>query len=55
MRLLKNLRMPLGKLVLCIWLIASGAIYILEITNRGVGNVLALIAIAAGVLFLLDI
>ncbi len=56
MRLFKNLRMPLGKLVLCILLIVTGVgLIVPAIRFDGSMAILGLIAIAAGVLLLLDI
>jgi hypothetical protein len=49
-------RMPksLGKLLLAIWLIATGAIPLLQISFAYSGHVMSGLAIAAGILILLD-
>ncbi len=49
MKLTKNL----GMLLLGIWLIATGLLQVVSIPIQGIGAVLALLAIAAGVLILL--
>ncbi len=48
MKLTKNL----GMLLLGIWLIATGLIPLLNISFSGLGTVMAILAIAAGVLIL---
>ena len=49
MKLTRNL----GMLLLAIWLIATGALPLLNINFPASGTILALLAIAAGVLILL--
>jgi hypothetical protein len=49
MRLTRNL----GMLLLAIWLILTGLIGLLSFSFQGLGLIMALIAIAAGVLILL--
>ena len=49
MKLTKNL----GMLLLGIWLIATGVLQVVSIAIQGIGALLALLAIAAGVLILL--
>lgn len=49
MKLTKNL----GMLLLGIWLIVSGLLQVVSIPIAGLGPILALLAIAAGVLILL--
>ncbi len=49
MKLAKNL----GMLLLGIWLIATGLIPFLNLSFSGLGSVMAILAIAAGVLLLL--
>jgi hypothetical protein len=44
----------LGVILLSIWLILSGLIPLLKLTFEGVGIVMAILAIAAGALLLLD-
>ncbi len=44
----------LGKLVLAIWLIATGAIPFLHINVQGLSTILSLTALLAGVLLLLN-
>ena len=48
-----NLRQNLGMLLLAIWLIATGLLALVSISIPGIGLVLALLALAAGVLLLL--
>ena len=48
MKLTKNL----GMLLLGIWLIVSGLIPLLNLSFSGLGNVMAIVAIAAGALIL---
>ena len=43
-----------GTILLCVWLIASGLLALLRASFPYSGEVLALLAIAAGVLILLD-
>jgi hypothetical protein len=43
-----------GMLLLCIWLIATGVIVLVGLSFRGMPEVMAILAIAAGVLILLD-
>jgi len=43
----------LGMLLLAIWLIATGVLQLVSISIPGVGIILAVLAIAAGVLILL--
>lgn len=50
MKLTKNL----GMLLLGIWLIATGLLQVVSIQIPAIGTILALLAIAAGVLILLD-
>lgn len=50
MRLTKNL----GMLLLGIWLILSGLIPLLNLHFSGLGAIMGLLAIAAGVLILMD-
>ena len=48
-------RPPLGMIVLGAWLVASGVIQLVPALNfSGSGTVLAIVAIAAGVLILLE-
>ncbi len=47
-------RQDLGRLVLAVWLIASGLIPVLHLGNATVGAILNITAIAAGVLLLLN-
>ncbi len=49
MRLTKNL----GMLLLAIWLIVTGILQVVTISIPGIGIILAILAIAAGVLILL--
>jgi hypothetical protein len=49
MKITKNL----GMLLLSIWLIATGLLSLLNINFPGAGTVLALLALAAGVVLLL--
>jgi hypothetical protein len=49
MRLPKNL----GMILLAIWLIVTGALYSVTITFVNIGALLAILAIAAGILLLL--
>jgi len=49
MRLTKNL----GMLLLGIWLIVTGLLQVVSIPIPGIGTILAVLAIAAGVLILL--
>ncbi|HEV8131397.1 MAG TPA: hypothetical protein VGQ81_09090 [Acidobacteriota bacterium] len=49
MKLTKNL----GMLLLGIWLIVTGLLQVVSIAIQGIGALLALLAIAAGVLILL--
>jgi len=49
MRLTKNL----GFLLLGIWLIVTGLLQVVTISIAGIGTILAILAIAAGVLILL--
>ena len=52
-RLIKKLPIPLGRLLLCVWLVLSG---IIQLETRDFLHViLGLIAIAAGVLLFLDL
>ncbi len=44
----------LGFLLLAIWLIATGLIGILHLNFSGLGTLMALLALAAGVLLLID-
>ena len=48
MKVTKNL----GMLLLCIWLIVTGLIPLLQLSFSGLGTVMALLAIAAGALVL---
>ncbi len=48
-----NLRQNLGMLLLAIWLIATGVLVFVHVPIPAVGTILALVAIAAGVLLLL--
>ena len=43
----------LGKLLLAIWLIGTGLIYVISLSFAGLGTIMALLAIGAGVLLLL--
>ncbi len=43
----------LGMLLLSVWLIVTGVLQVVSISIPGVGTVLAVLAIAAGVLILL--
>jgi hypothetical protein len=43
----------LGMLLLAIWLIVTGVLQVVSISIPGVGTILAVLAIAAGVLILL--
>ena len=43
----------LGKLLLAIWLIVTGLIYVISLSFAGLGTIMGLLAIGAGVLFLL--
>lgn len=49
MRLTKNL----GMLLLAIWLILTGLMPLLNLSFQGVGTIMAILAIAAGVLLLI--
>lgn len=49
-KLTKNL----GMLLLAIWLIATGAIELIDLSFSGLPVIMAILAIAAGVLILLD-
>jgi len=49
MKVTKNL----GMLLLAIWLIVTGVLQVVSISIPGVGTILAVLAIAAGVLILL--
>lgn len=49
MRMTKNL----GMLLLAIWLIATGLLQVVTIAIPGIGMILAVLAIAAGVLILM--
>ncbi len=50
-----NLPKKLGTILLAVWLIAAGVLSLIPTLNfSGSGNVLALLAIAAGILILLD-
>jgi len=51
MRLNNN---KLGMPLLCIWLIMTGLVQVVTIAIPGIGTILALLAIAAGALILLD-
>jgi len=44
----------IGMLLLCIWLIVTGVMGLVDFSFRGIGTVMAILAIAAGVLILLD-
>lgn len=44
----------LGMLLLSIWLIATGLIAILHLSFTGLGIIMAILAIAAGVLILIE-
>ena len=44
----------IGMILLCVWLIATGVVALLAIDIPGIGTILALLAIAAGVLLLLE-
>ena len=48
------LRKSVGMLLLSIWLIATGLITLFSLTFQGIGTVMAILAIAAGVLIILD-
>ncbi|HEV3078152.1 MAG TPA: hypothetical protein VG099_26465 [Gemmataceae bacterium] len=48
------LRKSVGMLLLSIWLIANGLIVLFSLTFSGIGTVMAILAIAAGVLIILD-
>lgn len=48
-----NIPRNLGMLLLAIWLIAQGAVPLLSLSFAGMGLLLALLAIAAGILILL--
>jgi len=52
----KNLKVfkNLGILLLSIWLILTGLLQLLSISIPGIGTIMALLAIAAGVLLLLN-
>ncbi len=43
----------LGMLLLAIWLIVTGVLQVVSISIAGIGTILAVLAIAAGVLILL--
>lgn len=43
----------IGTVLLCLWLIAEGAVSVLSLTFNGIHVILGLIAIAAGILILL--
>jgi len=43
-----------GQLVLAVWLIATGLVVLLEISMAHLGTILAALAVAAGVLILMD-
>jgi hypothetical protein len=50
MKLTRNV----GTLLLAVWLIMQGLMAILDLSFHGSGTILALLALAAGVLILLD-
>lgn len=49
------MRLPksLGMLLLAIWLIVTGLVPLLSISSAGIGTIMAVLAVAAGVLILL--
>lgn len=49
-----HLRHELGMILLAIWLILTGLIALLGLSFSGLGVIMAILAIAAGVLILLD-
>ncbi len=48
-----KLTKSLGMLLLGIWLIVTGLLPVLSVPIQGIGTILALLAVAAGVLILL--
>lgn len=48
-----KLTKSLGMLLLSIWLIVTGLIQLVDISIQGLGTILAVLALAAGVLILL--
>jgi hypothetical protein len=49
-----KLTKKIGVIVLAIWLILTGLIPLLKLSFEGIGTIMAVLAIAAGVLLLLD-
>jgi hypothetical protein len=50
MKLTRNV----GTILLAVWLIAHGLMVLLDLSFRGSGRIIALLAVASGVLILLD-
>lgn len=49
-----RLSRKLGMILLSIWLILTGLLQVVSIEIPGIGTIMAILAIAAGVLILLD-